>query len=140
MLRPEHVTNTLTLLDTPSPCNIYGIVVLDSKSSIPLYARMDGVEPTLFSGFLGAVLSFSKVLKFGELSSFSTEEKGIYIATGSRITTAIVASAHPECARVVSLARRMVQVFEETFELRETSEVSNFQSFDSILDALINEM
>ena len=140
MLQPEHAKNSLTLLDTPSPCNIYGIVVLDSKSSIPLFARMDGVEPTLFSGFLGAVLNFSKVMKFGELSSFSTEDKGIFIATGSKITTAIVASARPECARVVALARRITQVFEFIYDLDETSEVSTYESFDRYLDKLINEM
>ena len=140
MLQPKHAKNSLTLLNTPAPGNIYGIVVLDSKSSIPLYARMDGVEPTLFSGFLGAVLSFSKVLKFGELSSFSAEDKGIYIATGSKITTAIVASARPECARVAALARRITQVFEFIYDLDETSEVSAYESFDYYLDELINEM
>jgi hypothetical protein len=61
--------------------DIEGIVIFDAVSGVPLFSRMKGTtDPSLFSSFIAAIGHFSKQLKFGGLSSFSTEEKVIYLA------------------------------------------------------------
>ena len=59
--------------------DIEGVVIFEAESGVPLYSKMKGkTDPTLFSSFVSAIGHFSKQLKFGGLSSFTTEEKVIF--------------------------------------------------------------
>ena len=139
MIRTSHARSKLGLLETDSELEIYGVVVIDAITSLPLYSRLNGVEPSLFSGFIGAILSYSDALLLGELASFATDERAIYIVNGTKVKVAIVTSTKTDTERIASLARNIIIEFEASFELESTAEVSAFYSFEKILNHLLLE-
>jgi hypothetical protein len=127
------------LIETNTELEIYGVVVIDAITSLPLYSRLSGVEPSLFSGFIGAILSYSDALLLGELASFATDEKAIYIVNGTKVKVAIVTSTKTDAERIANLARRIIIEFESLYELESTAEVSAFYSFEKTLNHLLLE-
>jgi hypothetical protein len=94
--------------------DIDGIVIFDAVTGIPLFSRLKGnTDPSLFSSFITAIGHFSKQLKFGGLSSFSTEEKTIYLAPREDIITALIAPKKKEYQEAYSLANELGRQFEE---------------------------
>ncbi|TFF96858.1 hypothetical protein EU546_00390, partial [Candidatus Thorarchaeota archaeon] len=84
--------------------DIEGVVIFEASSGIPLYSRMKSdTDPSLFSSFVAAIGHFSKELKFGGLSSFTTEEKVIYLAPREKTITALIAPKKKEYQEAYSL-------------------------------------
>ncbi len=94
--------------------DIEGVIIFDAVSGVPLFSRMKGnTEPSLFSSFVTAIGHFSRKLKFGGLSSFTTEEKVIYLAPREDIITALIAPKKKEYDQAYSLANELGRQFEE---------------------------
>jgi hypothetical protein len=125
--------------------DIEGVIIFDSQSGIPLFSRLKGdVDPSLFSSFIAAVGHFSNEMKMGGLSSFTTEEKVIYLAARERIITALVAPKKPEYQLAYSLARELGRRFEEehhsVIAAPSSSPISEYSEFQIVVDDFIRKI
>ena len=97
-------------------------------------------DPSLFSSFIAAIGHFSKQLKFGGLSSFTTEEKVIYLAPRERIITALIAPKKKEYQMAYSLANELGRQFEESgvksFNIKDES----YHEFSEIADQYLRKI
>ncbi|MCK5151877.1 MAG: hypothetical protein KAQ65_08550 [Candidatus Thorarchaeota archaeon] len=94
--------------------DIEGVVIFDSKSGIPLFSKLKkGIDASLFSSFVTAITHFSRELKLGGLSSFTTEEKRIILAAKENTITALITPTKKEFQEAHSLAMEMGRQFEE---------------------------
>jgi hypothetical protein len=118
---------------------IDGIVIIDSVSGIPLFSKLDNIDSTLFSGFVTAIRNFSSELSLGGLSSFTTEEKNIFLAARMRVVTAIIAPTDLEFQKVYSLAYKIGESFEEMYEITESPDQEKFKDFSVRLDEILKE-
>ena len=105
--------------------DIEGVVIFEAESGVPLYSKMKGkTDPSLFSSFVSAIGHFSKQLKFGGLSSFTTEEKVIYLAPREKTITALISPKKKEYEQAYSLANELGRKFEES---RQTESYDDFE-------------
>ncbi|MHA1768560.1 MAG: hypothetical protein ACTSV3_01770 [Candidatus Thorarchaeota archaeon] len=121
--------------------DIEGVVIFEAKSGIPLYSRMKGkTDPSLFSSFVAAIGHFSKELRFGGLSSFTTEEKVIYLAPREKTITALIAPKKKEYQEAYSLASELGRRFEENIELPRVPQPKQFDSFAQVADEFLKRI
>lgn len=118
---------------------IDGIVIIDAVSGVPLFSKLTSIDSTLFSGFVTAIRSFSSELSLGGLSSFTTEEKNIFLAARKRVVTAIIAPASSESKKIYSLAYKIGEAFEEMYEITETPDLEKFKDFSEKLEEILKE-
>ncbi len=115
--------------------DIEGVVIFDSESGVPLYSKMKGkTDPTLFSSFVSAIGHFSKQLKFGGLSSFTTEEKVIYLAPRDKTITALISPKKKEYQEAYALANELGRKFEEG------RKSDNFDEFEGFADEFLRRI
>ncbi len=113
---------------------IEGIVIFDAAAGVPLFSRMKTkTDPSLFSSFITAIGHFSKELKFGGLSSFTTEEKVIYLAPRDKIITALIAPKKKEYQVAYSLANELGRQFEES-GISSTPAQTRSDAYDEFVD------
>lgn len=113
--------------------DIEGVVIFEADSGVPLYSKMRGkTDPSLFSSFVSAIGHFSKKLKFGGLSSFTTEEKVIYLAPRDKTITALIAPKKKEYQEAYSLANELGRRFEEGHYNSVTPLSDDFVEFEEI--------
>ncbi|MFW9964551.1 MAG: hypothetical protein ACFFCX_13355 [Candidatus Sifarchaeia archaeon] len=120
--------------------DIEGIVIFDAAAGVPLFSRMKTkTDPSLFSSFIAAIGHFTRELKFGGLSSFTTEEKVIYLAPRNQIITALIAPKKKEYQEAYSLANELGRRFEESGL---TTEVSStlYSEFAEIADHYLRKI
>ena len=121
--------------------DIDGIVIFDADTGIPLFSRLKGkTDPSLFSSFITAIAHFSKHLKFGGLSSFSTEEKVIYLAPREEIITALIAPKKKEYQEAYSLANELGRQFEEEQLAKKRGSESDDIAFAEIADQYLKRI
>jgi hypothetical protein len=121
--------------------DIEGVVIFEASSGIPLYSRMKGdTDPSLFSSFVAAIGHFSRELRFGGLSSFSTEEKVIYLAPREKTITALIAPKKKEYQEAYSLADELGRRFEETWAAPKTAQPEVFDSFAEVADEFLKKI
>ena len=121
--------------------DIEGIVIFDAVSGVPLFSRMKGkTDPSLFSSFIAAIGHFSKQLKFGGLSSFSTEEKVIYLAPRDNIITALIAPKKKEYQEAYTLANELGRQFEDKQASKESGLEKDDFGFAEIADQYLRRI
>jgi hypothetical protein len=121
--------------------DIDGIVIFDAVTGIPLFSRLKGrTDPSLFSSFIAAIGHFSKQLKFGGLSSFSTEEKVIYLAPRENIITALIAPKRKEYQEAYSLANELGRQFEDEQLSKINREDTDTMEFAEIADQYLRRI
>ena len=121
--------------------DIEGIVIFDAVSGVPLFSRMKGkTDPSLFSSFIAAIGHFSKQLKFGGLSSFSTEEKVIYLAPRDNIITALIAPKKKEYQEAYTLANELGRQFEDEQASKESDPERDDFGFAEIADQYLRRI
>ena len=121
--------------------DIDGIMIFDAVTGIPLFSRLkEKIDPSLFSSFISAIGHFSKQLKFGGLSSFSTEEKVIYLAPRENIITALIAPKKKEYQEAYSLASELGRQFEEDQLAKERQEDRDDIAFAEIADQYLRRI
>ncbi|MHA2333519.1 MAG: hypothetical protein ACXAEU_15960 [Candidatus Hodarchaeales archaeon] len=122
--------------------SIDGIVIFDSVSGLPLFSKVDKVDSTLFSGFLAAARKFFSQLSLGGLSSFSTEEKVVFLAVKTRVITAIITSGNLDNVKGYKIAYEISEKFENDYDLPKfslTPDTDNFIGFTSNLDKILSK-
>lgn len=121
--------------------DIEGIVIFDAAAGIPLFSRMKTkIDPSLFSSFITAIGHFSKELKFGGLSSFTTEEKVIYLAPRDKIITALIAPKKKEYQQAYSLANELGRQFEESGVSSSTASSTAYREFTEVADQYLRKI
>ncbi|MFW9788076.1 MAG: hypothetical protein ACFFE2_07215 [Candidatus Thorarchaeota archaeon] len=121
--------------------DIEGIIIFDSVAGVPLFSRMKTrTDPSLFSSFIAAIGHFSKELKFGGLSSFTTEEKVIYLAPRDKIITALIAPKKKEYQLAYSLANELGRQFEESEIAASGSNREAYNEFTEIADQYLRKI
>ncbi|MFW9769110.1 MAG: hypothetical protein ACFFF9_09185 [Candidatus Thorarchaeota archaeon] len=121
--------------------DIDGIVIFDAVTGIPLFSRLKGnIDPSLFSSFISAIGHFSRQLKFGGLSSFSTEEKVIYLAPRENIITALISPKRKEYQEAYSLANELGRQFEEKQLAKERKDDFSDMAFAEIADQYLRRI
>ena len=94
--------------------DIEGVVIFEAASGVPLYSKMKGkTDPSLFSSFISAIGHFSEKLRFGGLSSFTTDEKVIYLAPREKTITALISPKKKEYEEAFTLASELGRKFEQ---------------------------
>ena len=121
--------------------DIEGIVIFDAAAGVPLFSRMKTrTDPSLFSSFISAIAHFSKELKFGGLSSFTTEEKVIYLAPRNKIITALIAPKKKEYQMAYSLADELGRQFEESGIVENPTKSDEYNEFAEVADQFLRKI
>lgn len=121
--------------------DIEGIVIFDAASGVPLFSRMKTkTDPSLFSSFISAIAHFSRELKFGGLSSFTTEEKVIYLAPRHKIITALIAPKKKEYQMAFSLANELGRQFEESGITANPTSTEEYNEFAEVADQFLRKI
>ena len=121
--------------------DIEGVVIFEARSGIPLYSKLkENIDPSLFSSFVAAVGQFSKELKLGGLSSFSTEEKVIFLAATEQTITALITPKRSEYQVAYQLAANLGNQFEDRFELNLEEPPQRYNQFTSVVDDFMRKM
>jgi len=121
--------------------DIEGIVIFDAAAGVPLFSRMKTkTDPSLFSSFIAAIGHFSKELKFGGLSSFTTEEKVIYLAPRNKIITALISPKKKEYDQAYSLANELGRQFEESTLDSSVASSTAFREFAEVADQYLRKI
>jgi hypothetical protein len=121
--------------------DIEGIVIFDSAAGVPLFSRMKTrTDPSLFSSFIAAIGHFTKELQFGGLSSFTTEEKVIYLAPRDKIITALIAPKKKEYQQAYSLANELGRQFEESGVGSSTAPSTAYSEFADVADQYLRKI
>jgi hypothetical protein len=121
--------------------DIEGIIIFDAAAGIPLFSRMrTKIDPSLFSSFISAIGHFSKELQFGGLSSFTTEEKVIYLAPRDKIITALIEPKKKEYQQAYSLANELGRRFEESGLGTSIISTSAYSEFAEIADQYLRKI
>lgn len=121
--------------------DIEGVVIFEAASGIPLYSKMKGkTDPSLFSSFVSAIGHFSKELKFGGLSSFTTDEKVIYLAARDKVITALISPKKKEYQEAYSLANELGRRFEDGRYIPKTPQPMEYEDFEEIADDFLKRI
>ena len=121
--------------------DIEGVVIFDSQSGIPLFSRLKkGLDASLFSSFITAITHFSKDLKLGGLSSFTTEEKRIILAAKDNTITALITPIKREFMEAHSLAKEMSRQFEDLHSRINSMQENDYSEFQSVADEFMKKI
>ncbi len=118
--------------------DIDGVIVLDKKSGIPLFSNLNGdIEPELFSAFVAAVGHFAQDLAIGSLTSFTTEDKTVFVAQRERTITALVIPRSIEFQENYSLAHEIGERFEEQYRIPTRPQPEDYQDFKKTVEQFL---
>lgn len=121
--------------------DIEGVVIFETKSGIPLYSKLkENIDPSLFSSFVAAVGHFSRELKLGGLSSFSTEEKVIFLAATEKTITALITPKRSEYQVAYQLAANLGTQFEDRYEFEDNHQLEKYNKFSIVVDDFMRKM
>ena len=121
--------------------DIEGVVIFESESGVPLYSKMMGnTDPSLFSSFVSAIGHFSKELKFGGLSSFTTDEKVIYLASRDKTITALISPKKKEYQEAYSLASELGRIFENRRYSTSMPLTDDYDDFEEVADEFLKRI
>jgi hypothetical protein len=121
--------------------DIQGVVIFDSKSGIPLFSKLEkGLDASLFASFASAITHFSRDLKLGGLSSFTTDQKRIILASKENTTTALITPTRKEFQEARSLALEMGRQFEELHNLSNSLQEKDYTEFHAVADEFMKKI
>ncbi len=121
--------------------DIEGVVIFEASSGVPLYSKMKGkTDPSLFSSFVSAIGHFSREMKLGGLSSFTTEEKVIYLAPREKTITALISPKKKEYQEAYSLANELGRRFEDGRLITSKPLTSDYEDFEEIADDFLKRI
>ena len=119
--------------------NYDGIVIIDAFSGIPLFSKLTNIDGALFSGFITAISKFSEELSLGALSSFTTDEKHIFLVAREKIVVAIICEIRIDFKEVFAFASKIASQFEENYDMKNVTEVSLFDGFIKHIESIEKE-
>ncbi|MHA2364189.1 MAG: hypothetical protein ACXAC7_09545 [Candidatus Hodarchaeales archaeon] len=97
--------------------NYEAIFILNADSGMNLYSRTSkNIQEDLFSAFLSALKSFFTDFALGGLSSFSTEDYNVYLASNHNILTSILVKKNIPSDKYYSMAYEISDSFYTKFQ------------------------
>jgi len=121
--------------------DIEGVVIFEAKSGIPLFSKMRGnTDPLLFTSFITAARHFSSELSLGGLSSFSTDEKVIFLAQGDRVVTVLITPKSQEFQETLEFASELGEMFESRYEVPERPQPHMYADFKPVVDEMLKRV
>ncbi|MGY5859950.1 MAG: hypothetical protein RTU63_11325 [Candidatus Thorarchaeota archaeon] len=121
--------------------DIEGVVIFEAASGVPLYSKMKGkTDPSLFSSFVSAIGHFSKEMSFGGLSSFTTDEKVIYLASRDKTITALISPKKKEYQEAYSLASELGRRFEDGRYITSKHLTEDYDDFEEVADEFLKRI
>ncbi|MFX1250578.1 MAG: hypothetical protein ACFFCZ_03100 [Promethearchaeota archaeon] len=120
---------------------IEGLTIINGTSGLPLFSKLGtSIDETLFSGFLSAIRNFTKEMSLGGLSSFTTDEKTVYLVARSSVIVALIVSKKVPFEKIYSVAYTIGERFEKEYDIStDVVEIDDFKDFSSIIDQIIKE-
>ena len=124
------------------PLNIEGIYLFKANSGISLYSKTKyGIQEDMFSAFLSALKGFFSNLALGGLSSFSSDDYIIYLATSDNVLTALIVNNANKSDKYYTIGYQICKSFYENYKsiVNDNSPfwVPNKENFDIILEDLL---
>jgi small GTP-binding protein len=119
---------------------IEGVIIFDANSGLLLFSKIDErVDSSMFSSFVWSIKEFFSELSLGGLSSFTTEDKTIFLASKSMIITAMITSGNPDYKKGYSTAFNISDSFESSYNITDSgiSDLSKYHGFSSKLDEIL---
>ncbi len=124
-----------------SAMSFEGIVIFEARSGIPLFYKLkSGMDPAMLSSFIAAARHFLQDLNIGGLTSFSTAEKVIFLASTEKTVTALIASKSPEFQEFSELALEICEEFEHRYEIPERPQPMMYTDFRSIAEEMLKRV
>ncbi|MFX0063537.1 MAG: hypothetical protein ACFFC7_15290 [Candidatus Hermodarchaeota archaeon] len=120
---------------------IEALTIIDGTSGVPLFSKLEiSIDDALFSGFLTAIRNFTKEMSLGGLSSFTTDEKTVYLVARSSVIVALIVSKKVPFEKIYSIAYTIGEKFEKEYDLSANIvEPDEFKNFSSFIDQIIKE-
>ena len=122
-----------------------GLYILKSDSGTTLYSRKTGeIQEDLFSAFLTALKNFFDNFALGGLSSFSSENYMVYLASKDNVLTSLIVNSEFKSDNYFNLAFDISSRFYNKYKDIVTSSkplivLPDLKEFETVLDSLIEE-
>ncbi len=115
---------------------IDGIIVLDKKSGIPMFSSLqdDSIDDSLFAAFVAAVSHFASELSIGGLTSFTTNDKTVFVASREKTITALVIPRSIEFQEKFSLAHEIGETFESRYSIPTRPQPEDYHDFSFVVE------
>jgi hypothetical protein len=121
--------------------DIEGVVIFDAKSGIPLFSRVSkGIDSSLFSSFISAIVHFAKDMELGGLTSFTTEAKMIFLAPRENTITALITPTRKEFQEAASLAGELGKQFEDKYHMPDILQPQNYKEFQTTAEEFLRKV
>lgn len=119
---------------------IEGVIIFDANSGLLLFSKIDeSVDSTMFSSFVWSIKEFFSELSLGGLSSFTTEENTIFLASKLKIITAMITTGNPDYKKGYYTAFNICDTFESSYEIIDSgiADLSKYSGFSSKLEEIL---
>ncbi len=119
---------------------IEGVIIFDATSGLLLFSKIDeSVDSSMFSSFVWSIKEFFSELSLGGLSSFTTEEKTIFLASKLRIITAMITTGNLDYKKGYYTAFNISDTFESSYDIIDSgiADLSKYSGFSSKLDKIL---
>ncbi len=114
---------------------IDGVIVLDKKSGIPMFSNLKkDIDSSLFSAFVAAVGHFASELSIGGLTSFTTDDKTVFVASREKTITALIIPRSIEFQETYSLAHEIGDTFETRYSIPTRPQEQSYNDFAMVVD------
>ncbi len=119
-----------------------GVVIFEARSGIPLFYKLkkNDMDPAMLASFIAAARHFLQDLHIGGLTSFSTAEKVIFLASTERTVAALIASKNPDFQEFSEVALEMCEEFERRYEIPERPQPIMYTDFENVAEELLNKI
>lgn len=117
------------------------LLILHNETGLPLFSHLEpGYDESLLSGLITAIKEFTKELALGGLSSFSTDERSIYLL-GRKYCTVAVITTEENFQKIYSVGFKLGEKFEDQYDVSNIKFVdqSLYEGFSSEVDKVLAE-
>ncbi len=117
------------------------LLILHNETGLPLFSHLQpGFDESLLSGLITAIKEFTKELSLGGLSSFSTDEKAIYLL-GRKYCTVALITTEENFQKIYSLGFKIGETFEEQYDLTNLKFIDSsvYESFSSQVNKILSQ-
>ena len=117
------------------------VLILQTETGLPLFSHLQSnFDESLFSGLITAIQEFTRELALGGLSSFTTDERSIYLIGRKNCTVALITSEE-DSQKIYSIGFKIGEKFEEQFELSEIKVIDStvYEPFKEVVGQILAE-
>ena len=114
--------------------NFEAIMILQSDTGMPLFSKTSKeIKDDLFSPLISVIRSFFSSMSLGGISSFTTEDYIVYIASVKNVLTSVIVDINQSTDKCYSLAYELSSAFHTNFKekINSTSSLIDTSYFSS---------